>query len=170
VQPHSNGSVTLASTDPAAAPLIEYGYFTDPHDMKVHVAIMRRTLEIAREMGLSSSSLFVPHALAEKHGYRSGGELSDAILEEWTYLYAATYNHPTSSCRMGSVVDPQLRVKGASGLRVADASVMPNITSGNTHATCVMIGEKCAEMVADEYGLALKSMAKDEAKRCCTAM
>jgi choline dehydrogenase-like flavoprotein len=63
--------------------------------------------------------------------------------------------HLTSTCRIGSVVDPQLRVIGIGKLRVADASVMPNIVSGNTNAASIMIGEKAAEMVAADHGVQL---------------
>lgn len=63
--------------------------------------------------------------------------------------------HPTSTCRIGEVLDPQLRVRGVDKLRVADASVMPNVISGNTNAACIMIGEKCAELLAREHGVKL---------------
>lgn len=69
--------------------------------------------------------------------------------------YALTVYHETSTCRMGEVVDPQLRVRGVSGLRVADASVMPNIVSGNTNASAIMIGEKAAELIAKDHGVHL---------------
>ena len=64
--------------------------------------------------------------------------------------------HLTSTCRIGSVVDPELRVNGVERLRVADASVMPNVTSGNTNAPTIMIGEKAAELLAAEHGVRLK--------------
>ena len=63
--------------------------------------------------------------------------------------------HLTSTCRIGSVVDERLRVAGVSGLRVADASVMPNVVSGNTNAASIMIGEKAAEMIAADHGVKL---------------
>jgi len=66
-----------------------------------------------------------------------------------------TVFHLTCTCRIGSVVDPRLRVLGVEGLRVADASVMPNIISGNTNAATIMIGEKAAEMIAADYGVHL---------------
>lgn len=81
------------------------------------------------------------------------GELvqSDAESLEFARMFGSTGDHPVGTCRMGSdddaVVDPQLRVQGVSGLRIADASVMPALTSGNTHAACVMIGERAADFL-----------------------
>jgi len=76
---------------------------------------------------------------------------SDADLLDWIRNNAETTYHPVGTCKMGSdpmaVVDRELRVHGIEGLRVADASIMPTLTSGNTNAPCIMIGEKCAEMV-----------------------
>jgi len=72
------------------------------------------------------------------------------LLEDLALHFSITVYHLTSKCRIGSVVDPQLRVAGVGKLRVADASVMPNVVSGNTNAACVMIGEKAAEMVATD--------------------
>jgi choline dehydrogenase-like flavoprotein len=70
--------------------------------------------------------------------------------------YSLSVYHPTSTCRIGSVVDADLRVLGVDGLRVADASVMPSIVSGNTNAAAIMIGEKAAELIAREHGLSLE--------------
>jgi choline dehydrogenase len=69
--------------------------------------------------------------------------------------HSSTVYHLTSTCRIGSVVDAHLRVFGVDGLRVADASVMPNVVSGNTNAATIMIGEKAAEMIAFEHGITL---------------
>src|SRR5204863_145818 len=85
--------------------------------------------------------------LAEKHGYREGDEPSDALLEEFALHFSLTVYHPTSTCRIGDVVDPRLRVLGVGRLRVADASVMPAVIAGNTNAPTIMIGEKAAEMI-----------------------
>jgi len=74
--------------------------------------------------------------------------------------FSITVYHLTSTCRIGSVVDPRLRVKGITKLRVADASVMPNIVSGNINASCIMIGEKAAEMVAAENGVKMRLCAR----------
>jgi choline dehydrogenase-like flavoprotein len=157
VLPHSQGEITLASADPSVHPTIRMNYFDDPHDMKVMVAAIRRSLDIAahwpgnRKLG----QLMVPPFLAEKHDYEPGAKPSDALLEDFALHFSLTVYHPTSTCRIGDVVDPRLRVRGVAQLRVADASVMPNVISGNTNAPSIMIGEKAAEMIAAEYGVKL---------------
>ena len=78
------------------------------------------------------------------------------MLEDLALHFAMTVYHLTSTCRIGSVVDPRLHVNGVSNLRVADASVMPNVVSGNTNAASIMIGEKAAEMVAVDHSATLK--------------
>lgn len=156
VQPHSEGSVTLGSADPSDPPVIDLNYFDDPHDVKVMIAVMRRALEIAASWpGEGLGELMVPPKLAEAHGHKSGAEPSDALLEDMARHYALTVYHETSTCRIGDVVDPRLKVHGVAGLRVADASVMPNVVSGNTNAACIMIGERAAEMIAADHGLTL---------------
>jgi len=157
VQPHSEGEVSLDSSDPTAAPVIRMNYFSDPHDMQVMLAILRKTLDIVahwpghRQIG----PLLVPPFLAEKHGHAEHDEPSDALLEDLTRHYAWTVYHPTGTCGMGRVVDARLRVMGVQNLRVADASVMPNVVSGNTNAAAMMIGEKAAEVLADDYDVAI---------------
>jgi choline dehydrogenase len=81
---------------------------------------------------------------------------SDALLQDDLALHHSfTVYHVTSTCRIGSVVDPRLKVMGVGKLRVADASVMPNVVSGNTNAASIMIGEKAAEMLAADHGVKL---------------
>jgi choline dehydrogenase len=156
VQPRSEGSITLASADPGDQPVIDLNYFDDPHDVQVMVAVMKRGLEIAGSWpGEGLGHLMVPPALAEVHGHVNGDEPSDALLEDISRHYALTVYHETSTCRIGDVVDPQLRVSGVAGLRVADASVMPNVVSGNTNAASIMICEKAAEMIATDHGVSL---------------
>ncbi|PKW26564.1 GMC family oxidoreductase [Phycicoccus duodecadis] len=156
VQPHSEGTVTLASADAAVPPRIDLNYFDDPHDVRVMVAVMRKALEIAAAWpGGGLGDPVVPPHLAQAHGWEPGTEPSDALLEDMARHYALTVYHETSTCRIGDVVDPQLRVRGIDRLRVADASVMPNVVSGNTNAATIMIGEKAAEMIASEHGVRL---------------
>jgi choline dehydrogenase len=158
VQPHSEGEVVLSSADPAAHPDIRMNYYDDPHDMAVMIAVLRRVLDIVanwpgdRQVG---PALFPP-ALAAKHDHQPGDTPSDALLEDHARHYSFTVYHPTSTCAIGKVVDDRLRVGGVSRLRVADASVMPNVVSGNTNAASIMIGEKAAEMIARDHGIALR--------------
>ena len=77
------------------------------------------------------------------------------VLEDLARHYALTVYHETSTCRIGDVADPRLRVHGIEALRVADASVMPNGVSGNTNAAAMMIGEKAAEHIAADHGVHL---------------
>ena len=159
VLPHSEGEIVLESADAATHPSIRMNYYDDPHDMKVMQAVIRRTLDVAahwpgnRKLG----PVMIPPFLAEKHGYRMGDEPSDALLKDFALHFSLTVYHHTCTCRIGDVVDPRLRMMGVGKLRVADASIMPNVTSGNTNAPSIMIGEKAAEMIAAEHGVKLAS-------------
>ncbi len=156
VQPHSEGEVCLVSADVADAPRIDLNYLADPHDVTVMVAVMRRALDIVGHWpGGGIGALLVPPALAEAHGHTTGGVPSDALLEDLARHYALTVYHETSTCRMGSVVDAELRVLGVGGLRVADASVMPTVVSGNTNAATIMIGERAADLIAADRAVTL---------------
>ena len=157
VQPHSEGEIVLESNDPRRHPTIRMNYFGDPHDMEVMLAVMRKVLAIAAQWpGPNKLGVqFMPPALASKHGHADGSEPSDALLEDLALHYAWTVYHPTSTCRIGSVVDSCLRLIGVKNLRVADASVMPNIISGATNAASIMIGEKAAEMIAADHAVKL---------------
>ena len=157
VQPHSEGELLLTSADPFAQPELRMNYLSDPHDVKVMLSIMRRVLQVAKNWPNAGQlgSPFIPVRLAEKHGYKDGEEPTDALLEDWARHFSYTVYHLAGTCRMGDVVDAQLRVKGARQLRIADASIMPNLVSGNTNAACIMIGEKAAELLAREHGVKL---------------
>jgi choline dehydrogenase len=142
-RPRSRGQVTLASADPLYRPRIDPNYFSDPDDLRCLVAGVRWNLSILHGRAFDDIR---------------GAELSpgidvrdDEALAEFVRLNASTTWHPTSTCRMGSdasaVVDPALRVNGIEGLRVADASVMPCMVSGNTNAPVIMIAEKAADLI-----------------------
>jgi len=161
LQPHSQGCVTIESKDPMVPPKVDFDYYSDGHDVEVMKTAMRRSHEIAANMD-GVGKLYVPAHLAKKHAY-DGESLTDALLEDWIYHYTQTYYHAACTCRIGSVVDSQLKVMGVTNLRVADASVMPNIVSGNTQAACYMIAEKAAAMIADEHSL---SMSASDQKLC----
>ena len=125
IRPASRGTIKLASADPTVAPLIDPAYLSCAADVDALVA----AVELCREIGQQD-------ALGEWRG----AELypGDVDLREYIRQTAITYHHQVGSCRMGidelAVVDPELRVHGIDGLRVADASVMPTVSSGNTHA------------------------------------
>lgn len=156
VQPHSEGEVRLASAVPADAPVIDLNYLDDPHDVAVFLAVIRRALEVVDHWpGDGIGPLMVPPALARAHGHSTGDVPSDALLEDMFRHYALTVYHETSTCRMGDVVDAELKVLGVAALRVADASIMPTVVSGNTNAAAIMIGEKAAEMLAEDHGIRL---------------
>lgn len=155
VLPHSSGEIVLASSDPSDAPTIRMNYFSDPHDLKVMVSVMRKCLEIVENWqgDVKPGPLNVPPELARKHGYVPGETPSDALLENMALHFSTTVYHLVSTCRMGDVVDPALRVNKVANLRVADASIMPNIISGNTNAASIMIGEKAADLISADYSV-----------------
>ena len=159
VLPKSTGEIVLTCADPAAAPEIRFNYFSDPYDLKLMVSVMRRALEIVDSWpgDPKPGALNVPPFLAEKHGYVPGHPPSDALLENWALHFSTTVYHLCSTCRIGDVVDADLRVMGVAGLRVADASVFPDIVSGNTNAPSIMVGEKAAELIAHENSVALSA-------------
>jgi choline dehydrogenase-like flavoprotein len=157
VQPHSEGEIRLASSDPLAAPDIRMNYYDDPHDMTVMIAVARRALDVIAQLRTTHEigDVLVPPAIAARHGYTPGDTPSDELIEDLARHHSSTVYHLTSTCRIGSVVDAELRVLGVDGLRVADASVMPNVVSGNTNAATIMIGERAAELIAFEHGVKL---------------
>jgi choline dehydrogenase len=157
VLPRSRGEIRLDSADPTTQPAIRMNYYDDPRDLKVMVVAIRRAMEIAAHWpgNRRPGPVMIPPFLAAKHGYREGDDPSDALLEDFALHFSLTVYHPTSTCRIGDVVDPRLRVLGVGRLRVADASVMPAVTAGNTNAPTIMIGEKAAEMIAAEHGVRL---------------
>ena len=148
LRPESRGRIGLHSADPFADPKIEANYLATPEDRRV----LRESVKIGRRVVEQA-------ALAP---YR-GDELSpgDAVvgddqIDAWVRATAETIYHPVGTCRMGpaddrqAVVDGELRVRGLAGLRVIDASVMPNLVSANTNAPTIMIAEKAADMIRAE--------------------
>ncbi|MDO8976203.1 GMC family oxidoreductase [Reyranella sp.] len=139
----STGSVHIKSADPAEPPAIRFNFLSTEHDRTGIVTVLRKGREL---MATSPLKEVTGQEIAP------GAHLqSDADLLEWVRNNAETTYHPVGTCKMGNdpraVVDPELRVHGIAGLRVADASIMPTLTSGNTNAPAIMIGEKCASMV-----------------------
>jgi choline dehydrogenase-like flavoprotein len=140
ITPKSRGRLTLRSTDPADKPRILTNSLAEPED----VAAMLEGMRIARELA-STEPL---RSIVKRELFPGPGadDLEDDLRRRVELLY-----HPVGTCRMGTddeaVVDEQLRVRGVEGLRVADASIMPLITGGNTNAPVIMIGERAADLV-----------------------
>ena len=143
----SEGVVRLRSSDPAAPPVIDFRYFTDPegNDDRVITEGVKLARAIAEQPALKP---WVKRELAPGPSVRGDEEIS-----EYARRTANTVYHPAGTCRMGNaddpraVVDPQLRVRGAGRLRIADASVFPTMIGTNPCITCMMIGEKCADLI-----------------------
>lgn len=147
VRPESRGSVRLTGPSPADPVRIEANLLADPADMAVAVA----GVELCRDIG--NAAPLRPHAKREV----MPGNLTGRELEHFIRDAASTYWHQSCTAKMGrdvmSVVDGALRVYGIGGLRVADASIMPRVTTGNTMAPCVIIGERAAQLIKDAHGL-----------------
>ena len=143
LQPASSGSISLASTDPTAAPRIDPNYLSEPEDLRVLTTGVERAMQIFETSPLSAvtGGWIRPDRKPE----------SEAELVAGIRTYSETLYHPIGTCRMGAdkmaVVDPELRVHGVAGLRVADASIMPRLIRGHTNAPTVMIGEKAADLI-----------------------
>jgi choline dehydrogenase len=146
LKPNSRGAITLRSADPKDKPIIDPGYLTDDAgaDRAALMAGLRMCADIAKSPALNGIIGKVARPLGAT-------ELDDETLERALNSLSHTLYHPVGTCRMGSddasVVDPELRVRGVDGLRVADASVMPTIIRGHTHAPSVLIGEKAADLI-----------------------
>ncbi|HEY1613650.1 MAG TPA: choline dehydrogenase [Rhizomicrobium sp.] len=143
LRPQSRGAVTLKSADPLAAPLIQPNYLSAPEDLRA----LREGVRLTRE--IFAQATFDPFRGEE---IMPGGTIADdSALDAFVRRTAETIYHPVGTAKMGndsdSVVDPALKVRGVEGLRVVDASVMPDLVSGNTNAPTIMIAEKAADII-----------------------
>jgi choline dehydrogenase len=149
LRPTARGHVRLASNDSYVPPKIVPNYLSTPEDRKVAAAALALTRRIVAAPALAR---YRPEEFKPGPRYRTEDELAEAAS-----LIGTTIFHPVGTCRMGktndphAVVDSHLRVKGVSGLRVVDASIMPTITSGNTNSPTLMIAEKTAQLIAREW-------------------
>jgi choline dehydrogenase-like flavoprotein len=145
VRPRSRGSVTLRSSNPSDAPLIDPNPFAERYDLERAVD----GIELSREI-LSQPA--IARFIAREHlpGKHVSGRRE---LEKLARQYGRSAYHPVGTCRMGqgadSVVDPQLKLRGIEGLRVCDSSVMPRVVSSNTNAATIMIAEKASDLILD---------------------
>ena len=145
LRPASRGTVRLASADPAAPPLVDPNYWSQPPDREMAIKGLRLAREIMRQPALRR---FVQNEVLP-----GSARQSDADLVDYACANAKTDHHPVGTCRIGpagdpvSVVTPDLKLIGLDGLRVVDASVMPMIPSGNTNAPTIMVAEKAADHI-----------------------
>ncbi|MEJ5020645.1 GMC family oxidoreductase N-terminal domain-containing protein [Ochrobactrum vermis] len=163
LHPRSRGTVRLASSDPAAAPLIDPNYWSDPHDLKMSL----EGLKIARE--IMQQAALKPYVMAER--LPGPKVVTDDDLFDYACANAKTDHHPVGTCKMGTdasaVVDLELRVRGLEGLRVCDSSIMPRVPSCNTNAPTIMVGEKGSDIIRgrDPLPPVVFSWEKNEQKR-----
>ena len=148
LRPTSRGHLSIKSADPMVCPEIHPGYLSTETDCRTVVDALRVTRQIAAQPALSK------YILDE---YKPGQQLqSDEELLEFARDTGVTIFHPSGTCRMGrdnaAVVDAALNVRGVSGLRVVDCSIMPTLVSGNTHAPAVMIAEKASDLILADAG------------------
>lgn len=143
LRPKSRGRVDIRSANPDDAPLIDPNYLSHPDDLKVAADAIRLTRRIVASPALQ---VFSPEEYLPGKALQTEQELYEAASRIGTTIF-----HPVGTCRMGqdahAVVDAELRVHGVAGLRVADASIMPDIVSGNTCSPTLMIGEKAAQLI-----------------------
>ena len=143
MRPDSTGHIHIKSADPKTAPAINFNFLSSPLDVEITLSAVRivRALMTAPAMAALNTIELAP----------GSARTSDDEILSWVKDVAETTYHPVGTCKMGSdpmaVVDNQLKVHGLEGLRVADASIMPTLISGNTNAPSIMIGEKAADMV-----------------------
>jgi choline dehydrogenase len=146
LRPESRGWVGIRSSDPMAPPLIQPEFLSAPEDLRRLVFALRKAVEVAGQKALRKHTPEGMHLPPDPDDEES---LRSHILKSLETLY-----HPVGTCRMGrddlAVVDDRLRVHGVKGLRVADASIMPTIPSGNTNAPCLMIGEKASDLISGD--------------------
>jgi len=151
LHPRSRGEVRLASADPLAAPRIDQRFLADGHDWQVMRTTITRVRDIVRQPALAR--------FVERETFPGADVASDDALDAFIRNTAITVHHPAGTCRMGSpdnplaVTDDEGRVFGVRGLRVVDASLMPDLTSGNINAPVIMIAEKIADRVRGRRAL-----------------
>ncbi|MCS3446073.1 GMC family oxidoreductase [Bradyrhizobium elkanii] len=146
LQPKSRGWVRLADSDPTSMPLINPNFVGEEEDLRAAVQSVRAIREVMAQESLAS--------VIEQEMDPGSQVQSDAEIGEWVKRVVTTMWHPVGTCRMGqdekAVVDARLRVRGVEGLRVIDASIMPNITSGNTNAPTQALARHATAMLVDD--------------------
>lgn len=149
LRPESRGELKLASTEPGVQPMLDYNYFNEPTDRQRLRHGVRQALELAQHEGLRE-------ILGKRLEPADADLASDAALDAWLLREAVTFSHVSGTCRMGpssdplAVVDQEGRVNGLQGVRVADASIMPDLVSAPINPAVLMIGERIADFVRQD--------------------
>ena len=143
MRPESKGHIHITTTDPRQPPTINFNFLSSPIDSEITIRAVRIACAVMTAPAMAPLQLFEMEPGTDRR--------TDSEILDWVKDFASTTYHPVGTCKMGTdsmaVVDSKLRVHGIQGLRVADASIMPTLTSGNTNAPSIMIGEKAADLV-----------------------
>ena len=143
VRPRARGSVTLRSSNPADAAVVDPNFLGDEYDLKTSIEGVKISREILNQSALAK--------YIRKEHFPGDAVKTQSDFEQYTRRYGRTSYHPVGTCRMGvdaqAVVDPSLKVRGIRGLRICDSSVMPRLVSSNTNAPSIMIGEKASDLI-----------------------
>lgn len=166
LQPKSRGEVEIRSADPTELPRIRAAYLQNEEDVKGQIRATKLALNFFKQPALAEHvvEVFNPDCDAD----------DDAGLEEYVRRVSRTVYHPVGTCRIGqdpatSVVDPELRVHGIAGLRVADSSVMPHIPSGNTNAPTIAIAERASDLICGASTAAIVELVNENLKKIRSA-
>ncbi|HVV23365.1 MAG TPA: GMC family oxidoreductase N-terminal domain-containing protein [Pseudonocardiaceae bacterium] len=141
-QCHSRGGVAITTPDPAVEPAVDFNLLGDPRDATLARFLVRHAFDLVRAGGYPADTAFIDadHRPVDL-------TMSDPELDAWARSIVRDTAHAASGCGIGAVVDPECRVRGVAGLRIADTSVMPTVTRANTHLPAIMIGERVADFV-----------------------
>ena len=156
LRPKSTGFIRLRSSDPFDHPILEPNYLSHPDDITTFVAGLKLAYKMTKTKTFEENNLSV---MIDKRHCGDYEPFSDQYFECFVRHWATTVYHQSGTCKMGpksdpmAVVDSRLKTYGVNKLRVIDASIMPNVVSGNTNAASIMIGEKGAAMILEDWNL-----------------